>query len=410
MRISNSHVAPHILDIILSLQSSGYETYLVGGAVRDLLLGIEPKDYDISTSAHPEEIRKVFGRRRARIIGRRFRLVHLYHKREIVEISTFRKAPDEKCGPESKGENKHFIMRDNEYGSAEQDAWRRDFSVNSLFYDPAEEKVLDFTGQGLPDIHNKLVRILGDPDVRFHEDPVRMLRGLKLVGTYAFGIENNTREAIESYLHFLADCSHSRLSLEIEKILRKPYSHRILAVFREYGLLKYVLPYLDQLWDSEEGQYMLRLLGERNKRLVNGAYRDSISLALATCILPFVEKKFGGAAGELWEMGFGQEKLIRQVLKSVFIPLNFPKRVAHAAVDAVFLQPRFFGDRNPERLIRHPRYANARELVILQNNVLWKDSSIPEKWPARKPKNEDAPRKNNRRSGNRRRKHRGKNK
>ena len=148
-------VAPHVVDLISELQNAGYEAYIVGGAIRDLLLGRKPKDFDISTSATPEEVRAVFGRRIARIIGKRFRLVHVEYSGELFEVSTFRRAPTRTAANSKKELPENLILSDNSFGTAEEDAWRRDFTVNALFYDPVNSELLDYTGQGIDDIRNR---------------------------------------------------------------------------------------------------------------------------------------------------------------------------------------------------------------------------------------------------------------
>ena len=186
-------IAPYVTEIIQSLQDAGYEAYIVGGAVRDFLMGREPKDYDLSTSATPEQIRKVFRNRHCIIIGKRFRLVHLYCGREIIEISTFRRCPEQGVQQQSPERSKRrtaapekMIFRDNEFGTSYDDAFRRDFTVNAIFYDPVHNELFDYTGQGIRDIEERRIRIIGEAALRFEEDPVRMLRALKLKGQYGF--------------------------------------------------------------------------------------------------------------------------------------------------------------------------------------------------------------------------------
>ena len=175
-------VENRVIELISTLQRAGFEAYIVGGAIRDLLLGRRPKDYDISTAATPEEVRNVFGRRAARIIGKRFRLVHVRHGGELFEVSTFRQAPPPETAAVAPDGRKHeelpehMILSDNSFGTAEEDAWRRDFTVNALFYDPVRSELIDFTGQGIDDIRSGVVRAIGNPRLRFEEDPVRILR------------------------------------------------------------------------------------------------------------------------------------------------------------------------------------------------------------------------------------------
>ena len=254
-------IAQYVADIVAALQNAGYEAYIVGGAVRDFLLDRQPKDYDLSTSATPEEIKKVFRKQRCMIIGRRFRLVHLYHGKEILEISTFRRKPEHaapapaKMNPEKlAAAPENMIFRDNEFGTAQEDAWRRDFTVNALFYDPVNDKIVDYTGQGLEDIRNGIVRIIGDPVTRLEEDPVRILRALKLVGQYNFRMEEATERAVRSCMHLIRLASDSRMTLELEKILKNPFGDRILETFHEYGFLEYFLLTLQNAIRAAEGE------------------------------------------------------------------------------------------------------------------------------------------------------------
>jgi poly(A) polymerase len=369
------NIDSHVIWIIDRLQKAGYEAYLVGGAVRDLMLDRHPKDYDLSTSATPEQIRDLFGRRNARIIGKRFRLVHVYHGNEIIEVTTFRKAP-------KVDEEGTVLPFDNEFGNSMEDAWRRDFSVNAIFYDPLSDQVIDHTEMGVNDLENKIVRTLGSPSERFEEDPVRMLRALKLVGQYGFKLEPETQKALRSSLPYITHCSHSRLSLELEKIMRRPYSEEILKAFHEHGFLAYYLPYLNECWETEECSYMLELIHERNNRLMQGKYRDSISLAIATAALPFAEAHLeADPEGRGWIFYFGVEKDLKRIIRNVFSPYNFPKRIVASALGMLLLQPSMLNKRRQNRVLSNRRYRHARELMMLQNNTKWHDESLNEFWP-----------------------------
>ncbi|MEG2075795.1 MAG: hypothetical protein RRY34_04755, partial [Victivallaceae bacterium] len=238
--IRKLQVEPHITEIIRKLQDAGYQAYVVGGAIRDLLLSRKPKDYDISTSATPEEVREVFGRKSARIIGKRFRLVHLRNGREIIEISTFRRKPSNNGHHENSDTLPDLmLMDDNEFGNAEEDAMRRDFTVNAIFFDPVNLQVIDYTQQGVEDVQNGVIRAIGNPEIRFEEDPVRMLRALKLLGQFSFMFEEATEAALVKKMPLIEHTSNSRLSLELEKIMTSSYSGRILRAFYQYGFLRY---------------------------------------------------------------------------------------------------------------------------------------------------------------------------
>ncbi len=396
-------IAPHIVDIVGWLQEAGFETYVVGGAVRDLILDRPPKDYDLSTAATPQEIRRVLGKKRTFMIGRRFQLIHYHYGRDIIEISTFRQAPGKDHQPEALKQKldplpEKLILRDNEFGNAEDDAWRRDFTVNAVFYDPIADKVVDFTGMGVDDMNNGIVRAIGEPAHRFEEDPVRMLRALKLVGQYDFRLCEKTEQALTASLELINHAAVSRLNLELEKILKNPYGEKILDTFHRYGFLERFLPFLDSEWKTDAGRYAFRLLEERNRRVRDEQYRDSISLAMAILTLPFIEKSYGsGVHGELWENqdAFGRE--VRKIIRMVFTPRDTTKRIIASAINMLLLQPKMrFSRRNPEKLFRHPGYPHARELLIIQNKISWNEPGIEEKWPFRK-------RSRRRRSGGRKR-------
>lgn len=383
---SKHKIADHIVKIIEHLQKAGFETYLVGGAVRDLILEREPKDYDLSTAAHPHQIREILGRRHSRIIGRRFRLVHLYHGHEIIEISTFRKNPQQNSQQLHDNENDlptKVIRQDNEYGTPYEDAWRRDFTVNAIFFDPLQNRIIDHTGMGIDDLKNGIVRSVGDPAIRFEEDPVRMLRALKLAGQYNFRLTPETEKALIASMYLITACSKSRLALELEKIMRKPYSNTILEAFYSIGFLTHFLPFINENWNSEAGEYMKRLLAERNSRLQEGLYRDSVSLALATTALPFVEISLNkGTGGQLWEYHPGIEKEIKKIIRRVFYPYHFPRQIISSSLAMLLIQPYFFQKKKREKIMRHHKYRHARELMIRQNRVKWHNPDLPIFWPS----------------------------
>ncbi len=223
--------------MLYRLHGAGFRGCLVGGSVRDLLLGRLPKDYDVATDARPAEVRRLF--RNSRVIGRRFRLVHVYFKEGIVEVSTFRRDPnpeDQESGP-----GELLITDDNVFGSPEEDAFRRDFTVNALFYDIADFSVIDYVG-GLADLERRLIRAIGDPDVRFREDPVRMVRACELAGRLGFAIEKESQEAIHRNRRELEKASTPRLTEELGQLLRCGHAGRALQWMLDLGLLEVMLP------------------------------------------------------------------------------------------------------------------------------------------------------------------------
>lgn len=371
--------------IIAALQDAGFESYIVGGAVRDLLLGRTPKDFDISTAASPEEVRQVFGRRSVRIIGKRFRLAHVYMGRELFEVSTFRKAP-ETSGVEERNFRQaelpeHLIVSDNAFGTAREDAWRRDFTVNALFYDPLKGELLDYTGQGIGDIEHRIVRAIGEPKLRFEEDPVRMLRALKLVAQYDFTLDDATENALFSDLPLICHAAASRLSLELEKILQSCYGDRHFQVFHDYGLLQYLLPEINSAWDTESAAYMMKLFFERNCRVDEGRYRNSISLAIATIATAFVESMCGRTPGKLWEETPAARAAIRAVLEKLFRPQNMMAKMTMSAERILLLQTELEKPNLRRNIQRQRSYAHACELYAIRHLVAGEDEFHLRKFP-----------------------------
>jgi poly(A) polymerase len=228
----------------------GYEAYLVGGGVRDLLLGHKPKDFDVATSARPEQVRDLF--RNSRVIGRRFRLVHvLFHGGKVIEVATFRRNPRE-----DEGESDTLLIRaDNVFGEAHEDATRRDFTINALFFDVERSEILDWVG-GMEDLERRVVNTIGEPEVRFHEDPVRILRALKFAGRLDLGIRPAVYDAIVSCRDTLALAARPRVSEEILRLMRGGAARRTIFLAWETGVLDVLLPELSSLlydaWAAED--------------------------------------------------------------------------------------------------------------------------------------------------------------
>jgi poly(A) polymerase len=273
--LSRRDVDPDALKVLYRLHEHHYIAYLVGGSVRDLLLKRRPKDFDIGTSAHPHQVKKLF--RNCWIIGRRFRLAHVKYGNKTIEVATFRQhvaasefAPEADAGTagvepglidtaseerRSSGRRAgdHLIERDNTYGTPEEDAFRRDFTVNALFYDIGTFSIIDYVG-GLQDLSARLIRCIGDPDVRFLEDPVRMLRAVVLAARLQFTIDEPVLDAISTHAHEIARSSPARLIEEFYKILRSGHAEEAFRQLRATGLLKEITPELsaagDPLWQS----------------------------------------------------------------------------------------------------------------------------------------------------------------
>ncbi len=241
--LQREQISRNAVNVVERLQQAGYQAFLVGGCVRDLLLGITPKDFDVATSATPEQVRAEF--RNARVIGRRFKLVHVHFGREIIEVATFRahhpQGEDDEDSAQAARHESGRILRDNVYGSQEDDAQRRDFTINALYYDPASERILDYA-RGVHDIRSRLVRLIGDPEQRYLEDPVRMLRAVRFAAKLDFDIEKHSAAPIRRLAPLLNDIPSARLFDEVLKLLLSGQGERTFEMLCDYGLFAPLFP------------------------------------------------------------------------------------------------------------------------------------------------------------------------
>jgi poly(A) polymerase len=315
--LSRRSIDPNALKVLYRLERSGYESCLVGGSVRDLLLGREPKDFDVATDARPNEVRRLF--RNSRIIGRRFRLVHVYFRDGIVEVSTFRAGAErdaeegdleadrvltaeevaaaeggeaigedsEDLGDEEGADDDFFadaLAEDNTFGSPPEDAFRRDFTINALFYRIADYSVVDYVG-GVEDLGRGLIRVIGDPNVRFREDPVRMLRACELAGRLGFRIEDGAQRAIRRWRGDMAKASPARLVEELLEILRSGHAGCTFQWMLDLGLAATLLPELEAMVEAEaEGLGPFGRILPVLDRVVGGV-RDASDSLLLSCLL-----------------------------------------------------------------------------------------------------------------------------
>ncbi|NMA42465.1 MAG: polynucleotide adenylyltransferase PcnB [Oligosphaeraceae bacterium] len=377
-------------EIVQRLHAAGHEAYVVGGAVRDLLLGVQPKDFDIATSASPEEVRAVFGRGRCRIIGRRFRLAHVFMNRNIYEVSTFRRCPSREERRGRKSDDGLMIWNDNQYGSLEEDASRRDFTVNSLYYDICGGRgIIDFWG-GQKDLKNKLVRAIGDPVERFAEDPVRMLRALKLRGQFGFKLEESLARALQQQRDNLSLASRSRLFEELLKVLSTCRAEAILDCLQEYGLLLQFWPVLAQSWEEEEGQLARFLLKEQGRELQEGKIHLSKAMSLSCASLPYLMAALGGDDMKLdWKRNDASRQLAQKTLRNLFEGYSLPNYFQERVISICFLLPRLLVKRPAPKTLRHYEYKYARKLLeYLCAYYNW-DTALLQKLPEAVFRNQD---------------------
>ena len=346
------------------LQRAGYATFVVGGAVRDLLLGRRPKDFDIATSATPEEVRSVF--RRSRIIGRRFQIVHVLCGPEMVEVSTFRahftREPDE----DNRDEHGRMLS-DNVFGTQAEDAMRRDFTVNALFYDPVKEEVWDYV-QGMKDLKAKKLVMIGVAATRYREDPVRMLRAARLSAKLGLVIDAKTREPIQPLKHLLENVPQARLFEEILKLLLSGNAVDCVRVLRELELHHGLLPLLDTaLEDPETGPFAMAALRATDERLAADK-PVSPAFLLAALLWGQVEKNLKRYEDKGQSMVPALHSAMHDALDAQRDTLAIPRRFDATMKELWLMQPRFLqrGGHRPFRLIEHPRFRAAYDFFALR--------------------------------------------
>jgi poly(A) polymerase len=346
------------------LQRAGYLAFVVGGAVRDLLVDFQPKDFDVATSATPEQVRGIF--RRSRIIGRRFQIVHVMCGPETVEVSTFRAHFAREADTENKDEHGRMLS-DNVFGTQAEDALRRDFTVNALFYDPVKEELWDYV-HGLKDLQARKLVIIGDAATRYREDPVRMLRAARLAAKLGFEIDAKTREPIASLKHLLENVPQARLFEEILKLLLSGRAVECVRVLRELELHHGMLPLLDTaLEDPESGPFAMAALRATDERLAAGK-PVSPAFLLAALLWGQVEKSLKRFEAQGQPTIAALHAAMHEALDLQRDSLAIPRRFDATMKELWLLQPRFLqrGGQRPFRLLEHPRFRAAYDFFALR--------------------------------------------
>ncbi|SRR5690554_3561093 len=374
--IDRRKVSRHAIKVCEVLHQHGYEAYVVGGAVRDLIVGIQPKDFDVATNATPEQIKPLF--RRARIIGRRFRLVHVVFGPEIIETSTFR-APS---APGNGHTDEHGrILRDNEYGTHEEDAARRDFTLNALYYDPITEEVIDFH-RGVADLQNRVVRMIGDPEQRYREDPVRMLRAVRFASKLSATIEPATLAPIRRLAPLIDHVPASRLFDETLKLLTCGHAMDCLRKLREVGLHQDLLPLLDVVFNVPEGEQFVDLALARTDIRVHTGKPVSPSFLFAALLWKLVYQRWQAlvAAG-----GHPTQTLLEaadSVLDEQARKMAIQRRFIADIREIWFMQARFerVNARAIWRMMDQPRFRAAVDFLQLRAEAREVDSVMAQWW------------------------------
>ncbi len=344
------------------LQAAGYQAFVVGGAVRDLLLKRTPKDFDIATDATPEEVRRVF--RRARIIGRRFRLVHVMFGEEVVEVSTFRRMIE---AEDAQTDEHGRLLRDNEFGDQEQDAARRDFTVNALFYDPATQEIHDYHG-GYADTCDQLLRVIGDPATRYREDPVRMLRAVRLSAKLGIRMDEATAEPISAMKDLLDNVPQPRLLDEVLKMLLSGRSLQCIQQLRKMSLHHGLLPLLDVILEQPMGEKFVMLALRNTDERIGQDKPVSPAFLFAALLWHEVLTSWSARLQQGERPVAAMHAAMDEVLVKQRARLAIPHRVDAVMKEIWLLQQRLEqrAGQRPFRLLEQPRFRAGYDFLLLR--------------------------------------------
>jgi poly(A) polymerase len=378
------------LQVVEGLRRSGFEALLVGGCVRDLLLGLPPKDFDVATSATPEEVKRVFSR--ARLIGRRFRIAHVRFGREIVEVSTFRRQalPDDDEPPARRDRSaasgqpapaaqsaQGVLLRDNVYGGIDEDAFRRDFTINALYYDPISQEVIDYTG-GVEDLKGRRLRLIGDPSRRYREDPVRILRAIRFAAKLHFDFEPATHTAIAGAVHLISEVAAARLFDEMCKLFLSGHAHEAWRILSDQELVPYLFP------DVDPAPAVLELIEAAMRgtdhRIAEGR-PVTPSFLLAALLWDLYQQRLK-LHQENAPIADARETASSEAIRFQSEIMTIPRRFSQFIKEVWLLQPKLEErqSRAVERLVKHPRFRAAYDFLLLRADTGEAPAELAEWW------------------------------
>jgi poly(A) polymerase len=370
-------LSPNAVRVTQSLQEAGFKAFIVGGAVRDLLLGVKPKDFDIATNATPEQVKRLF--RRAFIIGRRFQIVHVMFGQEQIEVTTFRGASSEGAPKDEHGR----VLRDNTFGEQHEDAVRRDFTINAMYYDPATQTVYDYH-HGVTDIRNRTLRMIGVPEARYREDPVRLLRVVRFAAKLGFAIDPATREPIQVMAPLINNVPAARVFDEMLKLLMSGHALACLQELRKEGLHHGLLPLLDVVLEQPLGEKFVTLALAGTDQRVQQGKPVSPGFLFASLLWHQVLEKWNAyqAAGEYPIPAL--HLAADDVLSTQTEKLALQRKIASDMRDIWAMQPRFERrvGKSPYKLLEHLRLRAGYDFLLLRCASGEIDPEIGEWWTA----------------------------
>ena len=381
--INNKKISKFAISIVKDLHKNNFQAYLVGGCVRDLLCGINPKDFDIATDATPEQIRKIF--RASRIIGKRFKLVHVFNRSELIEVATFRSGNNGFNDGNLVTDQSGKIIRDNVWGTLEEDTYRRDFTINALYYCPITGKIEDHN-KGLKHIHNKEIVSIGDPDLRFEEDPVRSLRAIRFCTKLNFKINNDIKEAIYKKGHLLSSVSNARLFDEFCKIFLNGMAEKNFNKLVSFGLNKYLVS--TNLNGCEfSNQLIIEALRNTDNRIKNNQSVTPGFLIAALLWPQIIKKSLKGNEINLKKFFRSMDSILRNQQKITAIPRKFHTYIKDIWVLQLKLHSRI--GRQPYKTLKHPRFRAAYDFLLVREKAAAKTKDLGFWWTEFQKNSED---------------------
>ncbi len=367
--VSRRHISPNALRVLYRLREAGFQSHLVGGAVRDLLIGVIPKDFDVATDATPEQVKSLF--RNCRLIGRRFRLAHVVFGREIIEVATFRAADADDGAGDRQVHDDGRLLRDNIYGSIEEDAVRRDFTANALYYAIEDFSVRDYVG-GHADVQARVLRLIGEPEARYREDPVRMLRAVRLAAKLDFSIDAATAAPIPRMASLLNEAAPARLFEECLKLFLSGHAVASFEGLERHQLLPVLLPETAAALHSNRSGALRRMLiaglAASDARI---AREESVSPAFLFALLlwPAYAHALVRLQGQGMHAAEAQRRAADQVTLHQTRTIALPRRFSLPMQEIWLLQPRFAQRKRVGRLLAHPRFRAAFDFLQLRQHA-----------------------------------------
>ena len=390
-RISRTQISQNIINILETIKKAGFSAYIVGGGVRDLLLSHKPKDFDIATDATPEQVRGLF--RNSRIIGRRFKLIHIFFGREIIEVATFRTSPqaEQTNNKEQPSNDSHLtvdgrIIRDNIYGSLDDDIWRRDFTINALYYDAIDEQITDYCN-GYLDLNNHVIKMLGDPETRYREDPVRMLRAIRFAAKLDFTIEQKTLEPLKNYefINLLDGIPRARLFEEYNKLFLTGHAEKSFYLLKKYKLLHKLFPLTATAKIEEQYpehlSFLHAVLKSTDQRIMNNLPVNPAFLIAAFLWHPMLQEHSKLCHKKTTREVFWREAALK-IIKKQNDCLAIPKRFTLVMEDIWYLQ-RLFMKPHPKSIYKaayHSKFRAGFDFLMLRSELEPMDKSKLAFW------------------------------